>query len=108
MKVLMFGSKGFMGQHMLSVYPDAVASGADIADREAVIAALESEKPDVVINAAGKAWHPNVDWCEDHKEVTVRSNVVGPLVLLEECAKRSIYWVHLSSGCIYEGDNGGR
>jgi dTDP-4-dehydrorhamnose reductase len=29
-------------------------------------------------------------------------------VLLEECGKRNIYWVHVGSGCIYQGDNGGK
>lgn len=108
MKVLLFGARGFMGKHFRSLYQDAIDANADIADPAAVARALDAEKPDVVINAAGKAGHPNVDWCEDHKMETVRSNVAGPLVLLEECAKRSLYWVHMSSGCIYTGDNGGR
>jgi len=107
-KVLIFGGRGFMGQQFLRVYPDAILPSADIADPKAVIAVLDQEKPDVVINAAGKTGVPNVDWCEDHKLETIRSNVTGPLVLLEECQKRGIYWAHLSSGCIYEGDNQGR
>jgi dTDP-4-dehydrorhamnose reductase len=41
---------------------------------------LDEVKPDVVINAAGKTGKPNVDWCEDHKEETLRSNDTGPLV----------------------------
>jgi len=97
-----------MGKQFLSLYPEAVAPSADIADAAAVAKALDAEKPDVVINAAGKTGRPNVDWCEDHKVETMRSNVTGPLVLLEECAKRGIYWVHLSSGCVYSGDNGGK
>ncbi|MEK7136745.1 MAG: sugar nucleotide-binding protein, partial [Patescibacteria group bacterium] len=56
-----------------------------------------------VINCAGKTGSPNVDWCEDHKEETLRSNTLGPLVLLGECGKRDIHFVHLSTGCIYEG-----
>jgi dTDP-4-dehydrorhamnose reductase len=108
MKVLIFGSKGYMGGYFRRLYPEAVCPSVDIADQQGVGECLDTEKPDVVINCAGKSGVPNVDWCEDHKLETVRSNVQGPLVLLEECAKRSIYWVHLSSGCIYEGDNEGR
>lgn len=108
MKVLLFGGRGYMGQKFLSVYPDAVMADADIADPHAVAEAINTFRPDVVINTAGKTGVPNVDWCEDHKLETLRSNVTGPLVLLEECAKRGIYWVHLGSGCVYEGDNGGR
>ncbi|MDA1208459.1 MAG: sugar nucleotide-binding protein [bacterium] len=108
MKVLIFGAKGYIGSQFLSLFGDeAIASSIDIADATAVAAALEKHKPDVVINAAGKTGKPNIDWCEDHKEETIHSNVTGPKVLLEECGKRNIYWVHMSSGCIYEGDNGG-
>lgn len=107
-KTLIFGSKGYMGGYFRKLYPDAVCPSVDIADQQAVEKCLDAEKPDVVINCAGKSGVPNVDWCETHKEETIRSNVQGPLVLLDACAKRKIYWVHLSSGCIYEGDNEGR
>lgn len=106
MMVLLFGSRGYLGRKFLSMYPDAACPEADIADPQAVARALDEARPDVVINTAGKTGVPNVDWCEDHKRETLRSNVTGPLVLLEECAKRGIYWVHLGSGCIYEGEKG--
>lgn len=108
MRMVIFGAAGFLGKRFTDRYPEAVTPKVDIADPRAVAECLDSEKPDVVINCAGKTGRPNVDWCEDHKEETIHSNVTGPLVLLEACAKRNIYWVHLSSGCIYEGDNGGR
>ena len=96
-----------MGRHFLSLFPDALCPSIDIADMGAVDALFASEKPDFVINAAGKTGRPNVDWCEDHKLETLHANVTGPLVLAELCQKHDIYWMHLSSGCIYEGDNGG-
>lgn len=108
MSTLLFGSRGYLGQHFQSLYPDAIASDVDIADADAVSAELDRVKPEIVINAVGKSGRPNVDWCEDHKQETLRSNVLGPLVLLEECGKRGIYWVHVSSGCIYEGNRGNR
>lgn len=104
MKVLIFGSKGYLGNYFLQRYPDASTPSVDIADSLSVQKVLDEEKPDVVINAAGKTGRPNVDWCEDHKMETLRSNVTGPLVLLEECLKRGVYFVHLGSGCIYQGD----
>jgi len=108
MKVLLFGARGYLGEQFLRLYPDAMAPAVDIADAGAVAKVLDAEKPDVVINAAGKTGRPNVDWCEEHKEETLHANVTGPLVLLDECGKRGIYWAHLSSGCIYTGDNDGR
>lgn len=106
-RVLIFGGRGFIASHLRSVYPDAVLPLTDIADAVAVAQILDKERPDVVINAAGKTGKPNVDWCEEHKLETIMSNVAGPLVLLKACADRGIYWVHIGSGCIYEGDNGG-
>lgn len=107
-KVFIFGARGYLGSAFREVYPEASCPAIDIADACAVRELLEREKPAIVINAAGKTGRPNIDWCETHKEETLRSNLTGPLVLLEECQRREIYWVHLSSGCIYEGDNGGK
>ncbi len=108
MKVLVFGARGYLGSQCLTVFPGAVPSTVDIGNAQAVAHELDTHKPDVVINAAGKTGRPNIDWCEDHKLETFHSNVTGPLVLLKECADRGIYWVHLGSGCIYQGDSGGR
>ena len=107
MKVLLFGAGGYMGKEFQKLFPDAVAPSIDITDGNAVADVLDEHKPDVVINAVGKTGRPNIDWCEEHKEETVRGNITGPLILLHECNKRDIYWVHMGSGCIYEGDNGG-
>lgn len=107
MKILVAGSRGYLGGRFLDYLPGSQPADVDIADSAAVEAVLAAEQPDVLINAAGKTGRPNVDWCEDHKEETVRANVTGPLVLLDACRKYDVRLVHISSGCIYEGDNGG-
>jgi 3,5-epimerase/4-reductase len=106
--VLIFGSSGYLGRHFLAAFPGAVAPRTDIADPASVAAVLDLANPRIVINCAGRTGRPNIDWCETHKEETLRSNVLGPLVLLQECRKRGIYLVQLGSGCLYQGDNGGR
>ncbi|MSR86877.1 NAD-dependent epimerase/dehydratase family protein [Candidatus Peribacteria bacterium] len=105
-KVLLLGSTGYLGEQFLKAFPDALTPRVDIGDRQAVAALLDKEKPDTVLNCAGKTGRPNVDWCETHKEETLHANVTGALVLLEECLARKIYLVHMSSGCIYEGNKG--
>lgn len=81
----------------------AILSPVDITDKKAVEEELMKYKPKCVINAAGKTGKPNIDWCEDHKMETISSNVTGPLILAELCLKKNIYFVHISSGCIYDG-----
>lgn len=107
MSTVILGSSGYLGQAFLGRFPDAKTPSLDIADVSEVRPMLDGLSPQIVINCAGKTGRPNIDWCEDHKEETLHANVIGPLLLAEECSKRGIQLVHLSSGCIYEGDNGG-
>lgn len=102
MKTLIFGA-GYLGRRLATALPDAAISHVDIADAMAVRDALAVGKPDSVLNAAGKTGNPNVDWCEQHKGVTARSNVIGALVLAEACAKAGVHLTHIGSGCIFYG-----
>ncbi len=104
-KILIFG-RGWIGT-MLGERMGVPVLGADIADMSAVERALDEHRPRAVINAAGKTGKPNVDWCEDHKEETVRSNTTGPLVLMDACLRRGVFFAHLSSGCIFDGASPG-
>ena len=58
-------------------------------------------KFDIVINAIGRTGKPNIDWCETHKVKTYESNVLAAGNLALTCADLGVYFVHLSSGCIY-------
>jgi 3,5-epimerase/4-reductase len=74
-------------------------------NREAVIAELERVKPTHVLNAAGSTGRPNVDWCEDHKEETIRNNVIGTLNLTDACFLKGIHITVFATGCIYTYDD---
>ncbi|MFA5935559.1 MAG: sugar nucleotide-binding protein [Patescibacteria group bacterium] len=100
--ILIFGA-GYLGQKFADSIPGSVLTTADISDGDAVREALETFKPDAVLNTAGKTGKPNVDWCEDNKIATMRSNVVGALVLAEACAEANVHMTHLGSGCIFYG-----
>lgn len=65
---------------------------------------LDELKPTHVLNAAGCTGRPNVDWCEDNKETTIRSNVIGSLNLTDCCFLRGIHCTVFATGCIYEYD----
>jgi 3,5-epimerase/4-reductase len=102
MKIVVFGA-GFLGWRFVREVRGSVMSMADIAEGEQVRRFLQEEKPDVVINCAGKTGRPNVDWCESNRKQTYRSNVSGALVLAEECAAANVFLIHMGSGCVFYG-----
>lgn len=73
-------------------------------NREAVNAELDKYKPTHVLNAAGSTGRPNVDWCEDHKEDTIRNNVIGTINLADCCYEKGIHITVFATGCIYAYD----
>ena len=73
-------------------------------NREAVLSEILLTKPTHVLNAAGCTGRPNVDWCEDNKPQTVRSNVVGTLNLADACFQANIHCTIFATGCVYQND----
>lgn len=105
-KTIVFG-KGFFGKRISEKF-DYQLSALDPIDRKGLEEFLDHEKPNVVINCIGKTGRPNIDWCETHKEETISSNIVAPTNISIACNSRKIYFVHIGSGCMYDGDNGGK
>lgn len=102
MKILIFG-KGMLGVKFSKKFQDAILCNVDITDKDAVNSIISSEKPDAVINAAGKTGRPNVDWCESHKRETYEANVTGVLNVASACETHGAYMLHMGSGCIFYG-----
>lgn len=108
MKYLIFGrQEGWLAQKFNNYLNDSLISDVDIRDLNAVKKVLKIKKPQIVINAAGITGRPNIDWCETHKIETIQGNVLGPLNILSACLEQKIYWVHLSSGCVFQGEGPG-
>lgn len=74
-------------------------------NREEVVRILDEIKPTHVLNCAGCTGRPNVDWCEDNKEATIRSNVIGTLNLADACFLKGIHITVFATGCIYAYDD---
>ena len=72
----------------------------DIADPDAVAAAVAGLRPWTVVNAAA---YGDVDGAEQHPAACIRANALGPAVLAEACAKVGVRLVTFYSGLVFDG-----
>ncbi|MDX1736340.1 MAG: dTDP-4-dehydrorhamnose reductase [Halioglobus sp.] len=107
MKALVTGANGQLGGELGRTATDAVActglgrAQLDIADAQAVRAALEELQPDVVINAAA---YTAVDAAEADRDAAWRTNAEGAGVLAACCAGSGARLLHLSTDFVFAGD----
>jgi len=109
MSFLVFGGeKGWIGQMVVALLKEqgkpVHVAHARLEDREAVVKEIEQHKPKYIMNCAGVTGRPNVDWCEDHKQETIRSNVIGTLNLCDVAFTHNIHVTNFATGCIFEYD----
>lgn len=102
------GQTGWIGQKVVRLLKEeghrVVTAQSRLEQREAIINEIEQIKPDCVINTAGVTGVPNVDWCEDHKQETIRANIIGALNLADITYMHGIHMINMGTGCIYEYD----
>jgi 3,5-epimerase/4-reductase len=108
--ILVFGGKtGWIGQKFVNIIRELghnpVCAESRLENRESIIKEIEAVKPHAIINAAGITGKPNVDWCEEHKQETIDTNVIGTLNLAHIAFTRNIHLTNISTGCIYEYDS---
>jgi dTDP-4-dehydrorhamnose reductase len=107
--VLVFGAGGQLGRALLGAgAADLPAVGvghgeADIADIDAVRAAIARRGVSVVVNAAA---YTDVDRAEDEPEKARRANTTGPGVLASVCAERGLPLIHVSTDYVFDGARG--
>jgi UDP-glucose 4,6-dehydratase len=100
-KVLVFGN-GFVARLLEeSEHPgfDVQISSADVLDESRVEKEILERAPDIVINTAAKT---DIDWCESHRDLTFRVNVLGSDTIAKHCARTGAYLLQFSSGCLQE------
>lgn len=105
---LLFGKNGWIGGKLTELLTAQgktfYLADSRTHDRESVIAEIEKYNPTHVLNAAGVTGRPNVDWCEDHKAETIRTNVIGCLNIADICQVKGIHHLLYATGCIFEYD----
>lgn len=108
MNILMLG-KGYIGTHLYaSLFRDHAVmhvgkSELDYHNPHTLKVHLESFKPDLMISVFGFTGRPNIDQAERMKEECWHLNVRVPLMVRRMCADMRIPFLHMSSGCIFNG-----
>ena len=108
--IYLLGGSGYVGQAYQQLlrgrgipFKNLKRAEIDYTDVATLIAALNTDRPEFLINAAGYTGKPNVDACELHKADCLFGNAVLPGRIAEACEAAGVPWGHVSSGCIYTG-----
>ena len=111
MKLLVLGAGGQVGHELRRLawpadYRVAAFGRAeiDITRQEAVAAAVDRERPDIVVNAAA---YTAVDRAESEPEAAWAANCAGPGHLATACRSAGIPLVHLSTDYVFDGSKTG-
>jgi dTDP-4-dehydrorhamnose reductase len=119
-KVLLLGSRGYLGSYLVKYAPKDITLivsardkehyigkfeflELDITNREQVIKEIAKLKPYVVINAAANALP---DLAEEKKEWTYSVNVTGVSNIIEGCKKSNSKLIHISTDYVFSGEKG--
>ena len=119
MKILITGSKGQLGNELISIINSGRAEigevsaniknaevfawdidELDITKREEVMEKLKGVNPDVVINCAAAT---NVDGCETNQEFAFKVNAIGPRNLAMACEAIGAKLVQVSTDYVFSG-----
>ncbi|MBQ3069346.1 MAG: dTDP-4-dehydrorhamnose reductase [Clostridia bacterium] len=120
MKLLITGSKGQLGNELLTIlkngraeigaiheaYKGAEVIGVDvdeldITDTAAVYAMVQKERPDVILNCAAMT---NVDGCETMLETAMKVNAIGPRNLAAAATAVGAKLIHVSTDYVFAGN----
>ena len=107
MKILLLGKNGQLGwelQRALSPLGELIAldrlDGGDLADGEALLAAVRAHAPRVIVNAAA---YTAVDKAESEQDLALQVNASAPGLLAQEARRLGALLVHYSSDYVFDG-----
>jgi len=107
MRVVVTGARGQLGADLVRTCTEAgdevIACGRaelDLTDRDSVLAAITSVRPDVVLHAG--AWTA-VDACESDPDRAYRTNALGGRWVTEAARLIGAHVVHVSTDYVFDG-----
>ncbi len=111
MRILVTGSSGLVGSHVIEALKDHEVKGVSRGESEftdvqldlmgnEVVDFLDEFKPEVIVHSAAKT---HVDYAEDHIEETRESLVKPTQVLADWCEKNNAFIIFISTDYVYAG-----
>ena len=97
------GQLGFELVRLLEPHGDVVAADRarlDLADPDAIVAAVRGAKPKLVVNAAA---YTAVDLAEKERELAAAVNARAPGILAEEAKRAGAVLIHYSTDYVFDG-----
>jgi dTDP-4-dehydrorhamnose reductase len=108
MKVAVTGAAGLFGHGLVTAFSTRhevfplTRVEADITDAEAVRAALEGIRPDLVVHSAAI---PDIDRCEEDPASALRVNYQGTCNVVEAVRGLGAGLIHISTDAVFDGTN---
>ena len=111
MKILLYGSTGWIGSHIknyieMNMKEHIIYLGvARCDDIIQVSNEINSIKPDRIICSIGRAYGKNIyntSYIEDKLYINIRDNLVGPINITNICSKYNIHCTFVGTGCVYK------
>lgn len=112
MKVLVFGSKGWIGMQCVPLIKESghevVESTVRADDIEGIEELIKIYSPTHILSLIGRTHgdgYSTIDYLElpGKLKENVNDNLFAPLVLLQICKKHDIHYTYMGTGCIFSG-----
>jgi dTDP-4-dehydrorhamnose reductase len=117
MRILLYGSKGWIGNQFLEILKDTninYVEGKSRADNEIELEQeIQNTQPTHVVSFIGRTHgkinnktYSTIDYLEQEGKLfeNVRDNLFSPLLLANICNKNNIHYTYLGTGCIFKFD----
>jgi 3,5-epimerase/4-reductase len=117
MKVLVYGSRGWIGTQFIDILKNNnidYNEGLSRSDDEiTLIKEIDDIKPTHIVSFIGRTHgmidhqkYTTIDYLEQPGKLTenIRDNLFAPLLLANICSQRNIHYTYLGTGCIFKFD----
>lgn len=117
MKILVYGSKGWIGNQFIQILKerkmDFLLGKARVDNEKDVLVEIKTLNPTHVVSFIGRTHgkigdkvFTTIDYLEEEGKLVenVRDNLFSPLILAEICTELGIHYTYLGTGCIFKFD----